>query len=175
MKSLSLRKLTLAAVIAAVYAALTMLLPALSYSNWQFRISEALCILPFFFPYTTWGLFVGCMIANIISTVGPIDVIFGSLATLGAGLCTAAIGRGGSTPLRRVLGCLMPVLFNGVIIGAELALIAGGSEGSRLALFAVYGLEVAIGEAGVMFIIGLPLMTLLPKSPALRRLYDTMK
>jgi len=67
LKSWNTKRLAAAAVIAAAYAALTMAFAAISYESLQFRFSEALCVLPFFFPPATWGLFVGCIIANLIS------------------------------------------------------------------------------------------------------------
>ena len=84
-------KLIIPAVVGALYAALTMLLAPISYGNLQFRISEALCVLPVFFPYTSVGLFLGCALANMISAAGILDVVFGSLATLCAGLCAAVL------------------------------------------------------------------------------------
>ena len=66
-------KLILPAVVGALYAALTMLLAPISYGNLQFRISEALCVLPVFFPYTSVGLFLGCALANTISAAGMLD------------------------------------------------------------------------------------------------------
>ena len=81
------RKLAAAAVTGAAYAALTMLLAPISYGAIQCRVSEVLCILPFFIPCTAWGLFAGCAIANLLSAAGIFDVIFGSLATLLAALC----------------------------------------------------------------------------------------
>ena len=83
------RKLAAAAVTGAAYAALTMLLAPISYGAIQCRVSEVLCILPFFIPCTAWGLFAGCAIANLLSAAGIFDVVFGSLATLLAALCTA--------------------------------------------------------------------------------------
>ena len=76
------RKLAAAAVTGAAYAALTMLLAPISYGAIQCRVSEVLCILPFFIPCTAWGLFAGCAIANLLSAAGIFDVVFGSLATL---------------------------------------------------------------------------------------------
>ena len=166
MKPLSVRRLTFAALIAAVYAALTIALSFISYGPVQFRIAEALCILPFFMPFTAWGLFVGCILSNIISPVGPLDMIFGSLATLGCCLCAAAFGKhwDGKSWGKCILACLMPAVWNGVIIGALLALTAGAEEGAKLTLFFLYGAEVALGELAVMFVIGLPLMRWLPKT-----------
>ena len=137
MKSLSVRRLTFAALIAAVYAALTMALGFISYGPVQFRIAEALCILPFFMPFTTWGLFIGCLLSNLLSPVGIYDVIFGSLATLGCCLCTAAIGRGwdGKSWSKCILACLMPVIWNAVIIGLMLALFYAEEGKAKLTLF----------------------------------------
>lgn len=87
-------RLAAAAVIGAAYAVLTMVLAPISYGTVQFRVSEVLCILPYFLPFSTWGLFAGCLIANLI-TGNIFDIIFGSMATLCAALCTAAIGSHG--------------------------------------------------------------------------------
>ena len=86
-KNNAIRSLCLSAMIAAIYAALTMALPMLSYGPVQLRFSEALTVLPFFFPQAIPGLFLGCAISNILSAYGIVDVIFGSLATLLAALC----------------------------------------------------------------------------------------
>ena len=163
MKPLPVRRLTFAALIAAVYAVVTILTASFAYGPIQFRIAEALCILPFFMPFTTWGLFVGCILSNIISPVGPLDMIFGSLATLGCCLCISALGKRGDGKWGKcILACLMPAIWNGVIIGALLALTAGAEEGAKLTLFFLYGAEVAAGELAVMFILGLPLLRALP-------------
>lgn len=166
MKPLSVRRLTFAALIAAVYAVVTILTASFAYGPVQFRIAEALCILPFFLPFTTWGLFVGCVIANLLSPVGVMDVIFGSLATLGCCLCTAAIGRGwdGRGWGRQILACLMPVVWNAVIIGLLLALFYVEEGKAKIVLFFLYGAEVGVGELAVMFILGLPLMRWLMKA-----------
>jgi len=175
MKSLSLRRLTFAALVAAVYAVLTIVLAPISYGPIQCRISEVLCILPFFLPYTAWGLFVGCIIANLLSPVGVFDVIFGSLATLGCCLCTAAIGRrsdwrswdrkwDGAKWAKCALACFMPVIWNAVIIGALLALFYAEEGKAKSALFFIYGAEVGLGELIVMYVLGLPLMRILPLS-----------
>ena len=166
MKPLSVRRLTFAALIAAVYAVVTILTASFAYGPVQFRIAEALCILPFFLPFTTWGLFVGCVIANLLSPVGVMDVIFGSLATLGCCLCTAAIGRGwdGRGWGRQILACLMPVVWNAVIIGLLLALFYAEEGKAKIVLFFLYGAEVGVGELAVMFILGLPLMRWLMKA-----------
>ena len=163
------RKLALAGVVAAAYAALTLLLAPISFSNVQFRVSEVLCILPWFFPCTAQGLFIGCIVANLLNPMGVsvFDVVFGSLATLLAGLCTAALGRKSRSMASSVLGCLMPVLFNAVIVGAVLtwAYRLFMVPDSALLSYAVNAALVGLGELVVLFVLGLPLMRWLPKQP----------
>ena len=85
------RKLAIAAVTAAMYTALSYVAYTLNlaFAPVQFRLSEALTLLPFLFPETAWGLFVGCILTNLLSQYGAVDIVFGSLATLIAGLWTA--------------------------------------------------------------------------------------
>ncbi len=75
---------TQAAMIAALYVVLTFLSNALGLANGaiQLRISEALTVLPFFTPAAIPGLFIGCLISNLLTGCAPFDVLFGSLATL---------------------------------------------------------------------------------------------
>lgn len=145
------RKLTAAAVTGAAYAALTMLLAPISYGAIQCRVSEVLCILPFFIPCTAWGLFVGCAIANLLSAAGIFDVVFGSLATL--------------------LAALMPVVFNFVLVGAVLTWSLTDAVFPHLnASFWIFGGQVALGEVIVLGVLGLPLMRLLPRNPKFREI-----
>ena len=129
-------KLAVSAVIAALYAALTIALAPISYGPLQFRVSEALTVIPFLIPGTVWGLFIGCILANLY-TGSVLDILFGSLATLLAALLTAHFGKKGNTVKNRLLGCLMPVVFNALTVG--------------------------VGEAGVLYLIGYPLMQYLPR------------
>ena len=131
MNSKKIKTLCLCAIAAALYAALTIITAPFSYGPIQFRIAEALCVLPYFIPQTVWGLFAGCILANILSG-NVMDMVFGSLATLLAAFCTAHLGKKRKSPL---LACLMPVVFNGIIIGA---VITCASEGKNF--FASFGL-----------------------------------
>ena len=90
---INIRKIAFAGIVAAIYAALTLALAPISYGNVQFRIAEALTVLPFFFPITLPGLFIGCIIANLFSPYGLLDVVAGSTASLLAGLCTMYLGK----------------------------------------------------------------------------------
>lgn len=153
------RKLTAAAVTGAAYAALTMLLAPISYGAIQCRVSEVLCILPFFIPCTAWGLFAGCAIANLLSAAGIFDVVFGSLATLLAALCTAWLGRGRGAQswVRCILAALMPVVFNFVFVGAVLTWSLTDAVFPHLnASFWIFGGQVALGEVIVLGVLGLP-------------------
>ena len=170
-KSTTLR-LTTSAVIAALYAALTIALAPISYGAVQFRVSEVLTVLPFLMPSTVSGIVVGCVLANLY-TGSVLDIAFGSLATLLAGLATAYFGKKGNTAKNRVLGCLMPVIFNAVIVGAVLTWGYGIREFSTpLASYGFNALTVGLGEAAVVFLPGCPLLKQLPKIPSVRAFID---
>lgn len=155
-------RLTAAAVVAAAYAALTVALAPISYGALQFRVSEVLCILPYFMPCTTWGLFAGCILANLL-TGNVFDIVFGSLATLGAALCTAALGRRRRTLLNSALACLMPVVFNAVIVAAVIVVAYEGLDlFGHLDVYLLTAASVGFGEAVVLYILGLPLTRALP-------------
>ena len=101
-----------AGVIAGIYVVLTFVAAALGLSSGtiQVRFSEALCVLPVFMPQAVPGLFVGCILANTLTGALPMDILFGSLATL--------IGALGTRLLRknRILALLPPILSNTIII-----------------------------------------------------------
>ncbi len=166
MKNFTLRKLTFAAAVGALYAALTIALSPFSYGPLQFRVSEVLCILPFFLPFTSWGLFVGCALANLLGGFGLPDIVFGSLATLAAGFCTSRISF-------RPLTLAPVVLFNAVIVGALISFTMTPAvfwEG-----FSLNALQIGLGELGVMYIIGLPLLYALPKNRYFTELLNKFK
>ncbi len=161
-----IRKITKAAVIAAVYAVLTLFSGALglAYSGVQFRISEALCVLPLFTGAAVPGLTAGCIIANIFSTVNPLDTVIGSLATFLAATLTRMC-RNVKLAGFPLLSMMFPVLFNAVFVGAEIAFFSG--EKTFLPLFAVNALSVGAGEAAVIFSLGTALVLFLRKNTRL--------
>ena len=95
MKKQSLTTLVQAAMIAAIYVVLTLLANSFGLANYaiQVRFSEALTILPFFTLAAVPGLFIGCILSNILTGCLPLDIVFGSLATLFGALGTYFIGR----------------------------------------------------------------------------------
>ena len=120
------RQLTLAALTAAAYAVLSYFgsIFGITYGPIQCRFSEALCVLPFFLPETAWGLGVGCLIANLLSPYGVLDIVVGSAATLLAALLTARCKKMWLAPLP-------PVLTNTVLIGLVLAYEQAGRSEER--------------------------------------------
>ena len=161
---ISARKMALAAVVAAMYAGLTMFLAPISYGPIQMRVSEVLCILPFFFPFSVWGLFVGCVLANLLSAYGIVDVVFGSMASLLAALCTMYIGRLGRNRGMTALACLPPVVFNGLLVGAAIAIATTNGGSAFWPAYAISGIEVAASEFLVMFALAFPLALYLPRA-----------
>ena len=163
--------LTKAAIIAAVYAVLTFAAAAfgLAYGEVQFRFSEALTVLPIFCPAAIPGLTVGCVLSNLLSTVNPVDMVVGSLATLLAAITTRAL-RNVTVKGYPLLSMLMPVLFNGVIVGAEIAYFTGKNVFWQA--FVPASLSVAAGEAAVVLILGTALFFLIKKD---QRLYSLLK
>lgn len=152
-------RLTRGGVIAAIYAALTLVFAPVSFGAVQFRISEALCVLPVFFPEAVLGLFIGCIIANIFSpNIIIADMIFGSLATLIAALITKKIKSKWLVPLPSVL---VNALIVGVVITFSMSSDIGSSAFAVTYLYNI--MTVGIGQLVVCYAGGIPLMSLLSK------------
>ena len=172
--------------IAALYAAATLvallLLQGLAWGPVQFRISEAVCVLALFTPAAVPGLTVGCVIANLINlaingtgALGMLDVVFGSLATLVGAL---ACWKLRSHPALALLGL---VVANAIIVPAYLPLILQGLgfytipftdialDGAYVPMYLFGLVATAIGEAVVMYILGLPLARALQGSGVMKR------
>ena len=164
MKHKNTQKLTLAAMTAAAYAALSLLgaVFGLTFGPIQVRFSEALCLLPFLFPETAWGLGVGCLIANLFSPYGALDIVVGSLSTLIAALLTARCQK-------KWLAPLPPVIANTVLIGLVLAYEQAGTSAAFWPTYAFNALTVGLGEAVACYGLGGLLLWRLDKSNALQR------
>lgn len=163
MRKFTVKDLTLAAMVAALYAVLSYFgnIFGLTYFGIQFRFSEALCVLPFLFPATAPGLFVGCLIANLLSPFGPIDIIFGSLATLLAAVWTMRMPK-------KWLAPLPPVICNAVIVGAVIAFSQTQSGDAFLPAYLYNAFTVGLGELGACYVLGMLLLYALPKVTFLR-------
>lgn len=166
MRDRSIRNIAYAGVVGALYVALTVVLSISSYGPIQFRVAEALCVLPFIYPHCVWGLFIGCIAANLFSPY-PMDFIVGPLATLLAACCTMWIGKTRKKGIAvKAFACLPPVVINAVAIGALIAyyMVSAGDSFAFLPAFAINCAQIAIGELVVMYALGLPLLIWLSKS-----------
>ena len=143
-RSTNILRITYGAVIAAIYVVLTVIFAPISFGPMQVRIAEMLMILPMFTPAAVPGLFIGCIIANMLGGAIALDVIFGSLATL--------IGAWGGYLLRRNrwLVPIPPILSNALIVPFVLKYGYGFTE-IPLPLMMVY---IAIGEIIGCYILG---------------------
>ncbi len=113
MKHLTTKLLARAGITAALYVGLTVVFGALAYGPLQIRPSEALTVLPVFFPEASVALYIGCLLANLFSGYGLLDIFIGSLVTLAAAIATRLIY--GKTE-NVFLAALPPVLLNGFVI-----------------------------------------------------------
>ena len=150
--------LTRGAIVAALYVVLTYISAIFGLSSGviQFRISEALCILPVFFAEAVPGLYIGCIISNIIAGANPFDIIFGSLATL--------IGAIGARLLRRLpeklswLISIPTVLANVLIVPPVLIFAYGATDAYPFIVLTVF-----IGEFVCATVMGYFLLLALKK------------
>jgi uncharacterized membrane protein len=137
------------ALIAALYALLVLAFAPLSFGPVQFRVAEALTLLPWLFPEAIPGLFVGCLVSNLFGGLGIVDMVFGSLATLVAAWLTRRMPN-------VFWAAVPPVLINAVVVGTYLSFLLNVPMAATI-------LYVGLGEAGVCFLLGIPLVTLLSR------------
>ena len=145
MRNKKVLRITQAAMIAAIYVVLTVFISAFNLASGaiQVRISEALTILPVFTPAAIPGLFLGCLISNLVTGCMPLDVVFGSLATL--------IGACGTYALRKHkwLAPLPPIVANTIIVPFVLRYLYL-AEGT----IPFFMLTVGIGEVISCYLLG---------------------
>lgn len=154
MKNDLTKRLTRTAIIAAIYAVVTVAIAPLSYMGVQFRISEILVLLAVFDPLYIGGLTLGCLIANLLGPNGPLDVILGTLATFISVYAIYLTGKIVKNYRAKLLiASIWPTLFNGLIIGWMLNILYG------FPLVLSMG-QVALGELVVITCIGVPLFLL---------------
>ncbi len=159
--------------IAALYVVLTLIANAFGLANYaiQVRFSEALCILPLFTPAAVWGLTGGCVLANLLTGCDPLDVLFGSLATLAGALVCFMIGRifrkkhpswknppgktgiAGFRWLLYLLGPLPNVVANTIVVPLVLRYVYHLEDGLLWLMF-----TVGAGEVISCYLLGIPLL-----------------
>ncbi|UCE24333.1 MAG: QueT transporter family protein [Candidatus Zixiibacteriota bacterium] len=157
MKSRRIRYISSSGLIAAVYAVLTLVALPISFGVYQVRIAEALTVLPFLTAAAIPGLYVGCVLANIIGGMGWLDIVIGPLITLVAAFATRFIRNHlGDTTRAMVLAPLPPVIFNAFGVSLYLAPLLGFNYWFSVQM-------VGIGQLVACYVIGLPLLILLRK------------
>lgn len=162
MSKFNAHRITNIGVVAAIYVVLTIVGGDLSYGPIQFRVAEALMLLCFFSKDYILSLTLGCFIANIYSTVGLIDTVVGTSATLIAGFLIYLFRKDNS--LSRMIVCsLFPVVANGFLVGAELNLVL------KFPFWLSVG-EVALGEFVCVTVLGVILFKLLSKNKGFMKL-----
>jgi len=146
--------------LAAVYFVLTALPPLSSFAFGpvQVRVSEALMVLPALVPEAVFGLFLGCLGANLAGGLGPVDLVFGSLATLVAAYLVTRVRRPWLVPLPTIV-------VNALVVGTYLPLLLK----SPIPLWLSWG-YIAAGESVAVIGLGLPLLYFLRSRPDLIRL-----
>ena len=176
MKS-NIKKIVTIAAVAALYTLLTYLSAALglAYGAVQFRLSEALMVLAIFSPEAIWGLALGCILGNIASPLGIVDILCGTAATV---LAAVLIRYVASKPQNDFVKCFLTAaftgLFNAVIIGAEIVLIMIPDE-ATFTLFLLNALQVLIGELVVCLAFCYPLLQTIKNSRYLSQFFNIKK
>ncbi len=171
MRKFTARDLTLAALVAALYAVLSYFgdIFGLTFGPVQIRFAEALTVLPFLFPATAPGLAVGCVIANLLSPYGPVDIIFGTLATAIAAWLTLKMPRW-------YLAAVPPIVVNMIILPPMWSWAQVGTINS--AFWAACGYNAAtfaLGEILACYVLGTILLIALPKISSLKRMIPARK
>lgn len=150
MKNNNIKKITRGAVVAALYCVLTLLFQPISFGAIQFRVAEALTLLPLLTFDAVPGLFVGCLLANILGGAPLMDVVFGSLATLIAAVLTWILRN------RRYIAAGMPALLNGLIVGPVVyyCYVKAPEDAFNLGVMLFNIGTVAFGEIVVCYVLG---------------------
>ena len=145
--------ITQAAVIAALYVVLVVVFNYISFGPIQFRVAEALTILPYFTPAAIPGLFIGCILANVIGGAVVWDIIFGSIATLIGAVFTYLLRK-----KSKFLAPLPPVLANTIIVPWVLKYAYGAEE-----MVWFMAVTIGIGEILACYVLGMILLFALNK------------
>ena len=145
--------ITQAAVIAALYVVLVVIFNYISFGPIQFRVAEALTILPYFTPAAIPGLFIGCILANVIGGAVVWDIIFGSIATLIGAVFTYLLRN-----KSKFLAPLPPVLANTILVPWVLKYAYGAEE-----MVWFMAVTVGIGEILACYVLGMILLFALNK------------
>lgn len=140
------------AIIAAIYVGLTFALAPISYGPFQFRAAEALTLLPMVYVEAIPGLFVGCLLANLMGGLGPWDIFGGSLVTLIAAIITYRFRNS-------IIAYLSPVLLNGLLVSIYVSYLFKVP-------YLLTAMSIMASEAVIVGLLGLPLVRFLRRRRA---------
>ncbi|NLL48469.1 MAG: QueT transporter family protein [Firmicutes bacterium] len=140
-----------AGLIAALYIILVFVFQAISFGPVQFRIAEALTLLPMVYPEAIGGIYVGVLLSNILGGQGPWDIFGGSLISLLAAYLTYRY-RG------RIIGYASPIVLNAFLVGLYLWYIFD------LPAYWPLVLSIGFGQAVVILLLGIPLLRFVQKN-----------
>lgn len=156
--SANTERIVKAAVIASAYCLISLLLKPLSFGPLQLRAAEALSMLVLFTKAAPWGLFAGCLLTNIISPYGLLDMLLGSFATLIAALMGARIKN-------RYLAGIPFVVVNALLVALVICI-----EARAMGIYFETALYLALSEALSIYLLGIPLSYLIEKNEKLNGL-----
>lgn len=148
MKKFSASKLARAAIIAALYAGLTLLFAPISYGVINLRVAECLCLLAIIYPEAIAGLTIGCLIANIYG--GALDMLLGSLATFLAAFSTFLAAKFIKGKWLKYGICVFFEVFFNALLVPIIILFGSNSEAG----YFILALQVGGGELGVLLTFG---------------------
>ncbi len=158
---LSVKMLARLGLEASLYFVLTAFMPALAYGPLQFRVGEALVLLPVIFPESVVGVTIGCLLANVFSPYAWYDMVFGTLATLVSALLTRLIAKLLSRQkvwIRAVVGAIPPIIINAIVL--PLMWYITGTD-------VAYWFNLAcilLTQTGTILILGVPFVVALSKT-----------
>lgn len=146
-----------AAMLAVVYAVLTVLPPfnSIGYGPVQVRVAECLTVLPFIASWAPWGIYLGCILANLYSPFFLWDVTLGAFSSLLAAFLTARMPKAYLAPLP-------PVLLNAILVSLYVAPLSGLK-------FWTVALYIGLGEIIACYGLGYPLLLFIMKNKRLER------
>lgn len=155
--SIKIKYIIKSAIIAAIYFILTLIFAPISYSLMQIRIAECLSVLAYFTPAAIPGLALGCLLSNLSSPFGLVDIVLGTLAT--------AISAYLATKIKNKFLVPLPyIIINALFIGGILSYMMHVN-------FAIAALWVSVGQALAIYILGLPLIIIIEKNKYLNNFF----
>ncbi len=154
MRKGSTPELTRIGMLAGLYAVLTVLPPfsGFSYGPIQIRVAEMLAVLPFVYPWAKWGLYLGCILANLGSPFFIWDVTIGAFATLLSAYLTEKMPNPYLAPMP-------PVIVNAIFVSSYVSVLSGLA-------YPIVLLQIFLGEVVSCYILGLPLLLFLVRNPS---------